>query len=125
MKGRKGFTLVEIMIVVAIIGIIIAIAIPGFLRAREVSRARACAENLMKVEGSKEQYALEKNVAASASAPSWADMVGATLYLKREPECPGGGTYTIGNFATAPVCDYAEPSWLTDEDIAHTVTGKP
>ena len=41
-----GFTLVEIMIVVGIIGIIIAIAVPAFLRQREMSRARACQDNL-------------------------------------------------------------------------------
>ncbi len=58
-KSVKGFTLVEIMIVVAIIGIIIAIAVPAFLRARENSRATACQENLTKIDGAKEQYALE------------------------------------------------------------------
>ena len=58
-KNIKGFTLVEIMIVVAIIGIIIAIAVPAFLRARENSRGRACQENLAKIDGSKEQYGLE------------------------------------------------------------------
>ena len=55
----KGFTLVEIMIVVAIIGIIIAIAVPAFLRARENARGRACQENLMKLDGSTEQWALD------------------------------------------------------------------
>lgn len=56
-RTAKGFTLVEIMIVVAIIGIIIAIAVPAFLRARENSRGRACQENLSKIDGAKEQYA--------------------------------------------------------------------
>ncbi len=57
---KKGFTLVEIMIVVAIIGIIIAIAVPAFLRARENARGRACQENLSKIDGSKEMWALEE-----------------------------------------------------------------
>ena len=60
-RKTKGFTLVEIMIVVAIIGILIAIAVPGFVRARSQSRMRACQENLTKIDGAKEQYALEQN----------------------------------------------------------------
>jgi len=115
--SRKGFTLVEIMIVVAIIGIIIAIAIPGFLRAREVSRGRACQENLSKIEGAKEQYALEGNVPFDTT-PTWTDLIGNTLYLKREPTCPGGGAYTINDLDHAPECDYTEPTWL-DTKFAH------
>ena len=112
MKGRKGFTLVEIMIVVAIIGIIIAIAIPGFLRAREVSRSRACQENLAKTEGAKEQYALENNVPYTTT-PTWADLIGITLYMKRQPSCPAGGTYTLNNLSLEPTCSYTPPTWLT------------
>ena len=120
MKGRKGFTLVEIMIVVAIIGIIIAIAIPGFLRAREVSRSRACQENLAKTEGAKEQYALENNVPYTTT-PTWADLVGITLYMKRQPSCPAGGNYTLGDLSTEPTCDYTPPAWLADAKYQHTV----
>ena len=119
MKGRKGFTLVEIMIVVAIIGIIIAIAIPGFLRAREVSRSRACQENLAKIEGAKEQYALENNV-PSTDTPTWGALVGDTLYIKRSPQCPGGGTYTLNSLDTLPTCDYVAPNWL-DPRFQHKI----
>ena len=105
-RSRGGFTLVEIMIVVAIIGIIIAIAVPGFVRARTQSRMRACQENLVKVDGAKEQFALETNLAVGA-AIGQTDLVGAALYLKIWPIEPAGGDYTIGALGTDPVCTVA------------------
>jgi len=52
-SSTKGFTLVEIMIVVAIIGILVGIAVPGFIRARTQSQGKACCENLQKIDGAK------------------------------------------------------------------------
>ena len=107
-KKTKGFTLVEIMIVVAIIGILIAIAVPGFLRARENSRGRACQENLQKVDGAKEQWALENRLSNGSTVPSgWLDDVdicGPNGYIKRTPNCPSGGSYTPANIGTDPTC---------------------
>jgi prepilin-type N-terminal cleavage/methylation domain-containing protein len=111
-KTSKGFTLVEIMIVVAIIGILIAIAVPGFVRAREQSRNRACQENLTKIDGAKEQFALESNAAAGAAC-ALTDLVGADLYLKRDPICPSGGDYTVGNIGTDPTCSTGGEHALT------------
>jgi len=111
-KRVKGFTLVEIMIVVAIIGIIIAIAIPGFMRAREVSRATSCQENLIKIEGAVDQWAVEYDKSDGATV-TWADLVAKTLYLKKTPRCRGGGaypgTFTVGK---TPTCDYTPPAWF-------------
>ena len=67
---------------------------------------RACQENLAKIDGAKEQWALETNALATAT-PGWDDLVTddpATSFLKSQPECPGGGTYTLGNVATEPTC---------------------
>lgn len=107
-KAAKGFTLVEIMIVVAIIGILIAIAIPGFIRARTTSQGRACAENLSKIDGAKQQWALEENQAATAT-PGWSDLVAAdgSGFIKTQPECPANGSYTIGAVNADPTCDSA------------------
>lgn len=102
-KSSKGFTLVEIMIVVAIIGILVAIAVPGFVKARKTARAKACQENLSKIDGAIEQAALERNLTDSASAPTITNLVD-SQYLKKAPVCPGGGNYTVSNIGTAPVC---------------------
>jgi prepilin-type N-terminal cleavage/methylation domain-containing protein len=109
-----GFTLVEIMIVVAIIGIIIAIAIPGFMRAREISRATSCQENLIKIEGAMDNYALERDLTdGTVISAGWDALVSKTLYLKKTPRCRGGGSYvnafTVG---IAPTCTYTTPHWF-------------
>lgn len=115
---KKGFTLVEIMIVVAIIGIIIAIAVPAFLRARENSRGRACQENLSKIDGAKEQYALEKK-AGNTAEPEWTDLVAdsGTGYLKTTPECPAGGDYSIEAMNTNPTCSYSAEDWAVQHSL--------
>lgn len=103
LKKNKGFTLVEIMIVVLIIGILLAIAVPNFIKARESSRAKTCIANLRQIEAAKEQWAME-NKKGAADTPAWADLVGAAAYMKAQPSCPSGGAYTIADIATAPSC---------------------
>jgi prepilin-type N-terminal cleavage/methylation domain-containing protein len=105
-RRTKGFTLVEIMIVVAIIGILIAIAVPSFLRAREISRRNACQENQSKIDGAKQQWALETSAPADAT-PVWTDLVGNESYIRKSPECPSSGAYTIGAINEDPGCSLA------------------
>ncbi len=99
---QHGFTLVEIMIVVAIIGLLAAIAIPNFVRARTTSQKNACINNLRQIDGAKAQWALE-NKKVDTDTPVDADI---SPYLKGSvmPNCPASGTYTIGTVATTPTC---------------------
>ena len=108
---KAGFTLVEIMIVVAIIGLLAAIAIPNFVRARTTAQQNACINNLRQIDGAKQQWALENKVSATAT-PVATDI---QPYLGRGnngtlPTCPADSqntfatSYTINNVQTAPAC---------------------
>jgi prepilin-type N-terminal cleavage/methylation domain-containing protein len=104
-RNRHGFTLIEIMIVVLIIGILLAIALPNFIRARESTRAKACVGNLKQIDVAKEQWAMDNQAPAGATAPSLATLSsGTTNYLRSVPLCPSGGTYTVGTVAFNPTC---------------------
>ena len=88
---KKGFTLVEIMIVVAIIGLLAAIAIPSFMRARLTSQQNACINNMRQIEAAKDQFALESGL-TNGAAVAWAGTIGPDGanggYIKAWPNCP-------------------------------------
>jgi prepilin-type N-terminal cleavage/methylation domain-containing protein len=110
-RNTKGFTLVEIMIVVAIIGILVGIAVPGFIKAREKAQANACMEGQTKMEGAVDNYAIDNGLKTGDATITSALIVGPTLYLKTAPTCPVGPVLIaippVGNVAICPNPDLA------------------
>jgi prepilin-type N-terminal cleavage/methylation domain-containing protein len=107
---KAGFTLVEIMIVVAIIGLLAAIAIPNFVKARATSQANACINNLRQIDAAVNQWALENKKTTGTAAPSLTTDL--TPYIKLNsgsaiPGCPAGGNYVVAAVGVAPqvTCD--------------------
>ena len=107
-RSQAGFTLVEIMIVVAIMGLLVSLALPNFIKSRTNAQKQVCIENLAQIESAKQIWGIENGKHDGDEATA-TDLIGPALYIKRTPECPGGGTYsytTIGENATCSVEDH-------------------
>jgi len=133
-RSTRAFTLVEIMIVVLIIGILLSIAIPNFISARESSRAKACIDSLSQINSAKIQCSLENKLAIDSTATFSLDGATATTlgpngnyqlityggnsnYMRGIPRCPSGGVYSSGTVATPPTCNLASITGSTDYQV--------
>jgi prepilin-type N-terminal cleavage/methylation domain-containing protein len=120
-KNRGGFTLVEIMIVVAIIALLAAIAVPNFLRARKRSQATRILEDLRMIDSAIDQYAIENNKAGGATV-SWTDIknylkTGSSLYNSGGLDMLGG-QYNSGSFSVDGIPKLNSTTFSKLSDVA-------
>ena len=99
---KSAFTLIEIMMVVAILGMLAVVAIPYYARARAVSQAKACMNNLRQIDGSKDRFAIE-NGKLDGSVVTKEDIE--PYFLKKWEACPAKGEYEINVVGTDPTCN--------------------
>ena len=113
LDNQRGFTLVEIMVVVAIIGLLAAIAIPNLLNARKDVQATACQANLDKIKLAMETYLLKKRLSGDEEV---SDEALAQMFEEGIPKCPGGGTYEFSTYNEKPVCSVREHARVDSEE---------
>jgi prepilin-type N-terminal cleavage/methylation domain-containing protein len=102
-SSAAAFTLVEIMIVVAIIGLITAIAVPNFVKSRTRAQTQICIENLAQIESAKQIWGIENNK-TDGDLPTTDDLIGPMRYIKQMPSCPAGGTYDFRPIGSTAGC---------------------
>jgi prepilin-type N-terminal cleavage/methylation domain-containing protein len=118
-SGRKAFTLVEIMIVVAIIALLAAIAVPGFVRARKRSQASKILNDLRLIDSAVDQYAIEtsKKSGDPVSVPDWTNYLKKNTTLWTTGKDLFGNTYgsqTVDSLPKVPASTYTSLSDVAD-----------
>jgi prepilin-type N-terminal cleavage/methylation domain-containing protein len=113
-RRRSGFTLIELMIVVTVIGILVAIALPNFMRSRTTARVRLCITNLRQLGESKQICATDYRKTATAIPTS--DEIAPYLRANNMPSCRASGTYRLRRIVRTPVCSLSTIGHTLDPD---------
>ncbi|MDD5137056.1 MAG: prepilin-type N-terminal cleavage/methylation domain-containing protein [Candidatus Omnitrophica bacterium] len=114
--SRKGFTLIEIMIVVAIIAIALAIAIPNFVRISSISKRTVCINNLKKISAAVDQWAIDNNIRSGTNLTPEQESDVYNNYLRSgKPKCPSAGEYLLNPVGANPQVQ------CTDEQEGHKI----
>jgi prepilin-type N-terminal cleavage/methylation domain-containing protein len=121
-KQQYGFTLIEIMIVVLLVGVLAAIAVPNFIKSRTSAQTNVCINNLRAIDYAIQQWALEQKKASSAPV-QFTDI---SSYLRNVVNCPAGGasfsdSYLISVVGVEPICQRVPGSHL----MSDSSTGDP
>jgi prepilin-type N-terminal cleavage/methylation domain-containing protein len=103
-RFEKGFSLVEIIIAVAIFALVIVVSLPLYSHAVAERRQNTCQENLSHIDGAKLQWALDRDLNFDEATPAWDDVVGSTAFLREKPFCPSGGEYVMNVVSEPPAC---------------------
>jgi len=109
--AQNGFTLIEIMIVVAIIGMLAAIAVPNYVKSRGEAQRTTCISNLQHIDGAVQLWAMEAKKDPEQTV-SFSDI---STYLRNTVSCPAGGTTFADSYALTTV--NAKPSCLRKPDL--------
>lgn len=106
LRRRHAFTLIEILVAITVLAIIIGIALPNFLKARETARTRQCVTNLQRIDSALTQWAIDNHASGNTTPPTLAELCGSgtTTYLRTTPSCPLGGSYAITSVTSPPTC---------------------
>lgn len=110
-RRSAGFTLMEMMVAILIIAILLAVAIPNWMKARSNARTRSCISNLRHIETAKNQYATESAL-SDGDAVAMADIV--PKFIRHTPSCPGGGDYIPAAIGTDASCPNADDGHVLD-----------
>jgi prepilin-type N-terminal cleavage/methylation domain-containing protein len=102
-RDKSGFSLLEIMIVVTIIGFLAGLAFPAFMKARATSQKTRCIDNLRQIAGAKDQWAVENYANNGDTIPGGATAI-APFFKRGFPECPANGNYLIDVVGVDPSC---------------------
>ena len=102
---RSMFTLVEVMIAAATIGLLAGLAIPSFAPAHQRARKNDCINNLRLIDAAQEKIMMDENMASGDRIGD--DAIIEYMHSDAMPVCPAGGIYTHGTAGTAPICDAA------------------